>query len=51
MSAMCDAGVPILDVFPMTSSTPKQPKDAIHYENDVLKPVENVLIHYFKNEL
>ena len=47
---MCDAGISILDVFPMTSSTSQQPEDGIHYRNEVLLPIENVLINYFKDD-
>ena len=49
-SAMCNAGIPILDVFPITASTWKQPEDGIHYEISLLKPVDNVLINYFKDD-
>ena len=50
MSAMCNVGIPILDVFPMTASTWKQPTDGIHYESSVIKPVDNVLLNYFKDD-
>ena len=50
MSAMCNVGIPILDLFPMTASTWKQPADSIHYESSVIKPVDNVLLNYFKDD-
>ena len=50
-SVMCDAGIPILDVMPLTSSTFHQPEDGIHYENEIFTPIENFLINYFKDDL
>lgn len=47
MSAMCEAGIPIVDVFPMTSSYPKQPEDGIHFDVKLLEPVIDVLKAYF----
>ena len=47
MSAMCNAGIPIIDVFPMTSSYPCKPIDGIHYNITLFKPVEEILQSYF----
>lgn len=48
MSKMCEAGIPIIDVFPMTSSVPEKPRDGIHYNINMFKPVEEILLKYFK---
>ena len=51
---MCQAGIPILDLFPMTDSYPKgtglqgRPFDAVHYEHRIFVSVENVLGQYFR---
>ena len=48
MDAMCRAGIPIVDVFPMTAAYPHPPEDGIHYDLKLLKPVIDVLSAYFK---
>lgn len=47
MSEMCRAGIPIVDVFPMTAGYPHQPEDGIHFDLKLLKPVIEVLKSYF----
>ncbi len=49
-SSFCNAGYPVLDVYPMTSSTSYQPEDGIHYDSWITKPIEKVLINYFKDD-
>lgn len=51
--AMCNAGIEILDVFPMSYSFPEGTDgssdryDAVHYKNIVFKPAEQLLYEYF----
>eukprot|EP00112_Aurelia_sp_Birch-Aquarium-sp1_P003175 Seg1354.17 transcript_id=Seg1354.17/GoldUCD/mRNA.D3Y31 product="hypothetical protein" protein_id=Seg1354.17/GoldUCD/D3Y31 len=51
--AMCRAGIPILDVHPLTTSYPNgtgnsiQPYDPVHYEHNVLYPIEDLLAELF----
>ena len=55
-SAMCAAGIDVLDVYPLTDSYPKGTgyhgdrftvNDVVHYNDSVFWPVENVLENYF----
>ena len=51
--AMCRAGFPVLDVFPISDSyangtgLPHKPYDAVHYPNWVFESVATVLEQYF----
>jgi len=55
-SKLCDAGIKILDVYPLTYSYPNgtgsniKPWDAVHYEALVFKSVEDYLIQYVDND-
>ena len=44
---MCKAGIPVIDVFPMTSSYPNKPPDGIHFSMRLFKPVKELLSKYF----
>lgn len=52
-SAMCRAGLHVLDVHPLTDSypygtgKPARPKDAVHYEHFVFDSVERLLVDFF----
>lgn len=52
-SAMCEAGIPILDFFPLTDSYPNgtgnsiSPFDPVHYDHHVLLPVEELLVRIY----
>ncbi|XP_066922504.1 uncharacterized protein [Clytia hemisphaerica] len=48
MSAMCKAGIPIIDVYPITAAYPKKPKDGIHFSMALLKPMVEVLKKYYE---
>jgi len=46
MSAMCQAGFDVIDVYPLTESYPKGTIDVVHYPNDVFRAVETLLEKY-----
>ena len=48
MSAMCQAGIPVVDVFPVTGAYPIKPEDGIHFSMETLKPMQNILAKYFE---
>ena len=54
-SQMCDAGIPVLDLFPMTDSYPRGSGiggyqfDAVHYEHKVFATAERRLEEVFKS--
>ena len=45
---MCRAGIPIIDVFPITASYPIKPDDGIHFSMELFKPLIEVLKHFYK---
>ena len=36
--AMCMAGIPVLDMYPLTATWPHGTQDHIHYSDDVIEP-------------
>jgi hypothetical protein len=51
MSAMCRAGVDVIDVYPMTDSFPPgtiSKNDALHYGRRAMESVEKLLYNKFK---
>ena len=46
MSAMCQAGFDVIDVYPMTDSYPRGTDDVVHYPNHVFNSVETLLEKY-----
>lgn len=46
MSAMCQAGFDVIDVYPLTDSYPNGIVDAVHYPNKVFDAVETMLEKY-----
>ena len=46
MSAMCEAGIEILDVYHLSASYPGGSIDAVHYNNNVFHAAERVLARY-----
>ncbi|KAK2560940.1 hypothetical protein P5673_016057 [Acropora cervicornis] len=46
MSAMCQAGFDVIDVYPMTDSYPSGTDDVVHYPNHVFNSVETLLEKY-----
>ena len=46
ISAMCQAGIDVIDVYPMTESFPGGTKDEVHYANYVFRPMEKLLEQY-----
>ena len=43
-NAMCKAGIPVLDVYPMTASYPNGTLDHVHYNANAQKAVEDQLL-------
>lgn len=35
---MCMAGIPVLDMYPLTATWPRGTRDHIHYSDDVIEP-------------
>ena len=51
MSAMCEAGFDVIDVYPMTDSYPggTLANDVVHYPNKVFNTLETLLENYKAN--
>ena len=50
VSVMCKAGIPVLDVYPMTASYPNGTLDHVHYSENVQKAAEDQLITFIADE-
>ena len=48
---MCKAGIPVLDVYPMTASYPNGTLDHVHYSNNVQRAAEDQLITFITDEI
>lgn len=48
---MCKAGIPVLDVYPMTASYPNGTLDHVHYSNNVQRAAEDQLIRFIADEM
>ena len=46
MSAMCQAGFDVIDVYPMTDSNPEAAADNVHYRHEVFDTMETMLEKY-----
>ena len=46
MSAMCQAGFDVIDVYPLTDSYPEAIIDEVHYPNTVFDAIETMLEKY-----
>lgn len=49
MSAMCQAGIDILDVYHLTASYANGTTDVVHYENKVFRKAEMEIERYAKS--
>ena len=49
MTAMCEAGFDVIDLYPMTDSNPVGTLDVVHYPNKVFDTVETLLERYKMN--
>jgi len=47
---MCKAGIPVLDVYPMTASYPNGTLDHVHYSDNVQRAAEDQLITFIADE-
>ena len=47
---MCKAGIPVLDVYPMTASYPNGTLDHVHYSDNVQRAAEDQLIKFIADE-
>jgi len=50
-SAMCEAGIDIMDMFPMTDSYPDGTYDVVHYRPPASQPMIPVLEDYLDGPL
>lgn len=48
---MCKAGIPVLDVYPMTASYPNGTLDHVHYSDNVQKAAEDQLMTFIADEI
>ena len=51
VSAMCKAGIPVLDVYPMTASYPNGTLDHVHYSDEAQRAAEDQLVTFVKQEI
>ena len=51
VSSMCKAGIPVLDVYPMTASYPNGTIDHVHYSGNVQRAAEDQLITFVMEEM
>lgn len=47
MKKMCDAGIPVLDVYQISATYAQGTIDGIHYPHFVFYPAEEALERYF----
>ena len=47
MKKMCEAGIPVLDVYHISAAYPHGTIDGIHYPHFVFHPAEDALEKYF----
>ena len=47
MKKMCEAGIPVLDVYQISAAYPHGTIDGIHYPHFVFHPAEDALEKYF----
>ena len=40
---MCKAGIPVLDIYPMTTAWPEGTRDSMHYNDKPLEPAVTAL--------
>ena len=50
-SAMCKAGIPVLDVYSMTASYPNGTLDHVHYSENVQRAAEDQLLAFIIEEI
>ncbi|KAL9978836.1 hypothetical protein ACROYT_G016406 [Oculina patagonica] len=50
-SAMCKAGIPVLDMYPLTASWPDGTRDSIHYADKPMEPAIEVLERFLAEHL
>lgn len=51
VSTMCKAGIPVLDVYPMTASYPDGTLDHVHYSDNVQRTAEDQLLAFITKEM
>ena len=50
-NAMCKAGIPVLDVYPMTASYPNGTLDHVHYYANAQRAAEDQLLAFMMEEI
>ena len=48
---MCMAGIPVLDMYPLTAAWPHGTRDSIHYTDKVIEPAVKVLERYLSEQI
>ena len=48
---MCKAGIPVLDVYPMTASYPNGTLDHVHYNANAQRAAEDQLLAFMMEEI
>ena len=48
-SAMCKAGIPVLDMYPLTAAWPDGTRDSVHYTDKPMEPAIEVLERFLQN--
>ena len=48
---MCKAGIPVLDMYPLTAAWPKGTRDSIHYTDEPMEPAVSILQRYLVEKL
>ena len=51
VSAMCKAGILVLDVYQMTASYPDGTLDHVHYSDNVQRAAEDQLLEFITEEM
>ena len=51
VNAMCKAGIPVLDVYPMTFSYPNGTLDHVHYDEHAQRAAEDQLLIFILEKM
>ena len=50
-NAMCKAGIPVLDMYPLTAAWPSGTRDSIHYTDKPMEPAIEVLERFLAEHM
>ena len=51
VNAMCKAGIPVLDVYPMTFSYPNGTLDHVHYNEHAQRAAQDQLLTFIQEKM